>query len=308
MKRFITLLAAAVIAALPLSASKTVTSPADAAKQETKEYRLSGFSGLDVSWIYQVELTQSGRYGVKVEAPDFLMPYLRVEVRGGNLVLGLEETPREIRRRIENGGRHEVRAFVSMPDLSELKVSGAAKVTGKGDFSSRKPFKLALSGAVNVLDLSVKASAADIDASGAAKFSLTGKYDKMSVRLSGSVHANVAADAKTADIGTSGAAKLSLKGTLGEVVLRASGAANTEFNGSIEQLDAEGSGSSKLSASQAPARRAKVNFSGASNGMIDVREELSVNLSGASRLNYHAGPGLHISQQSVSRASTLSSF
>lgn len=308
MKRFLTLLAAAVIAALPLSATQTVNNPADAAKQETKEYRLNGFSGLDVSWIYQVELTQSGRYGVRVEAPDFILPYLRVEVRGGNLILGLEDTPREIRRRIENGGRNEVRAYVSMPDLGELKVSGAAKVTGKGDFSSRKPFKMELSGAVNVRDLSVKASAADIDASGAAKFSLTGKYDKMSVRLSGSVNANMTADAKTVNIGTSGAAKLSLKGTLGEVELRASGAANTEFNGSIEQLDAEGSGAAKLSANQAPARRAKINFSGASNGMIEVRDELSVSLSGASKLNYHPGPGLRITDQSVSRASTLSSY
>ena len=307
MKRFLTLLAAAVIAALPLSA-KTVTDPADSPKQETKEYRLSGFSGLDVSWVYQVELTQSGRYGVKVEAPDFLMPYLRVEVRGGNLILGLEDTPREVRRQIENGGRHTVRAFVSMPDLSELKVSGAAKVTARGEFTSRKPFEMELSGAVNVLDLSVKASAADIDASGASKFALTGKFDKMSVRLSGSTNANVAADAKTVDIVASGAAKLSVKGKLGAVDLNASGAANTQFDGSIDTLDAEGSGAAKLSANQAPARCAKINFSGASNGMIDVREELSVNLSGASKLNYHPGPGLRIDKQSVSRASTLSSF
>ena len=54
MKRFLTLLAAAVIAALPLSAKHVADNPADAAKQETKEYRLSGFSGLDVSWVYQV--------------------------------------------------------------------------------------------------------------------------------------------------------------------------------------------------------------------------------------------------------------
>ena len=42
--------------------------------------------------------------------------------------------------------------------------------------------------------------------------------------------------------------------------------------------------------------------------MIEVREELSVNLSGASKLNYHPGPALRITSQSISRASTLSSF
>ena len=42
--------------------------------------------------------------------------------------------------------------------------------------------------------------------------------------------------------------------------------------------------------------------------MIEVRDELSVSLSGASKLNYHPGPSLRIKNQSVSRASTLSSY
>lgn len=308
MKRFITFIAAAVIAALPLSATRPVSDPESAAKQETKEFRLSGFSGLDVSWVYQVELTQAARYAVRVEAPEDLMPYIRVEVRSGNLILAVDEMPREIRRRIENGNRTQVRAFVSMPDLNELKMSGASKLTGKGDFSSRKAFNMTLSGAVNVFDLSVKATSADIDASGASKFFLTGKYDKMDVRLSGSANATLTADSKNTDIKASGAAKLSVKGKLGDVTVNGSGAANLQFDGSMDLLDAEGSGAAKLSASQASARRAKIRFSGAANGMIDVREELSVNLSGASKLNYHPGPALRITDQSVSRASTLSSF
>ena len=56
------------------------------------------------------------------------------------------------------------------------------------------------------------------------------------------------------------------------------------------------------------ARRVKILFSGAANGMVEVRDELSVTLSGASKLNYHPGPALRIKNQSVSRASTLASY
>ena len=307
-KGFFTLLATALIAVLPLSA-RNVSESAPAPKQETKEYRLNGFTGLNVSWVYQVELTQSLRYSVRVEAPDDLMPYLEVEVRGENLILGVDDSvPRDIRRRIENPGRNTIRAYVSMPDLYELKMSGASRLQAQGEFASRKPFELSLSGAVNVSNLSVRAASADIVASGAAKLYLTGKYDKMSARLSGSVNATLDVDAKTVDIQSSGAANLALNGKYNELSLRGSGAANTDLDGSVDTLEATGSGAAVLDARQTPIRRARISFSGAANATISVQDELSVTLSGASKLKYHPGPHLHITDQSVSRASTLSSF
>ena len=292
---------------LPLSA-RTVADPELNAKQETKEYKFNNFTGIDASWIYQVELVQAPRHAVRVDAPDYLMPFVNVDVRGGILVLSVGDLPRDVRRRVENGSRNQVRVYVSMPDLTVLRMSGAAKLTAKGDFSSRKNFEMRLSGATTVQGLSIKASDADIDASGAAKFDLEGKFDKMNVRGSGSLNAIIAADIKTTDLGLSGATKLSLKGKLGDVTLRGSGAANTELIGSIEELSAECSGAAKLSANEAPARRVKILFSGAANGMVEVRDELSVTLSGASKLNYHPGPALRIKNQSVSRASTLASY
>lgn len=307
MSKIYTLLAAALIAVLPLSA-RTVADPELNAKQETKEYKFNNFTGIDASWIYQVELVQAPRHAVRVDAPDYLMPFVNVDVRGGILVLSVGDLPRDVRRRVENGSRNQVRVYVSMPDLTVLRMSGAAKLTAKGDFSSRKNFEMRLSGATTVQGLSIKASDADIDASGAAKFDLEGKFDKMNVRGSGSLNAIIAADIKTTDLGLSGATKLSLKGKLGDVTLRGSGAANTELIGSIEELSAECSGAAKLSANEAPARRVKILFSGAANGMVEVRDELSVTLSGASKLNYHPGSALRIKNQSVSRASTLASY
>ena len=307
MKKIITLLATALLAVLPLAA-RTASDPELLAREETKEFQYNNFTGLDVSWIYQVELTQAPRHGVRVEAPDYLMPFLRIELRGNRLILGVGELPRDVRRRIEGGIRNQVRAYVSMLDLTELTMSGASKLTVKGDFSSRKDFRLQLSGATEVRGLNVKGSDANLDLSGASKLEMGGKFDKLTVRGSGSIHGIVVIDAKTVDLNLSGASKLSMKGKYGALTLRGSGAANTEIVGSIEDLDASCSAAAKLSAAQAPVRRAVISFSGASNGTIDVRDELSVNLSGASALNYHGAPSLRIKSQTVSRASTLSSY
>lgn len=307
MKKIFTLLMTALLAVLPLAA-RTASDAEFSAKEETQEYHFNNFTGLDVSWIYQVELTQAPRHGVRVEAPDYLMPFLRIEVRGNRLILGVGELPRDVRRRIESGNRNQVRAYVSMLDITDLSMSGASKLTAKGEFSSRKDFRMTLSGATNVRDLSVKAPAADIEISGAAKAELAGKFDRLNVRGSGSMHGIFTLDAKTVDLNLSGATKLSLKGKYGSLTLRGSGAANTEIVGSMEELDASCSAAAKLSAGQAPVRRATIGFSGAANGMIDVRDELSVNLSGASALSYHGGPALRIKSQTISRASTLSSY
>lgn len=307
MKKIFTLLAAALLAVLPLSAG-TATDPELSAKNETKEYQFNNFTGIDASWIYQVELVQAPRHAVRVDAPDYLMPFLRVEVRGGILTLSIIDLPRDVRRRVEGSGRNLVQVFVSMPELTVLRMSGASKLTAEGVFSKFKDFEMRVSGATSVQGLTVRASGVDIEASGASKFSLEGKFDELRVRGSGSVSASIVADVRKADLQLSGATKLSFKGKLGDVTLRGSGAANTDLVGSVENLVAECSGAAKLGAGQAPARKARITFSGASNGMIEVRDELSVTLSGASKLSYHPGPSLRIKSQSVSRASTLASY
>lgn len=305
MKRILTFFTAVLAAVLPLCASQPADSPAD--RQETKEYRLSGFSGLEVSSIYQVELTQSSRYAVKVEAPDFLIPLLRVEVRAGVLQLALQDLPLDIRRRLETG-RHRIRAEVSMPELNSLRMSGASKLNATGEFSTRKKFDLRLSGATNVVKLSVNAPEASLECSGASNLYLTGRYDIARIDLSGSVKAVLNVDAREAAVRLSGAAKLSDKGTLGKLGITASGAASFELKGALTDLDVTGSGSAKIKFSDVSARTAKIGLSGAANAVIDVRDELSVSLSGAASLRYHGGERLKIVHQNVSRGATLSSF
>ena len=271
MKRFLTLLAAVLVAALP--ALRAADYEPTAASRDSREYQLRGFDGLNIGWTYKVELNCASRYGVTVEAPDFIFPYLKVEVRNGILVLDTKELPRDIRRKIEALSRSgEIRAIVSMPELTTLSMSGASQLTTQDEFRHRNDhFSMRLSGATNVRGLSVKAVEAVIECSGAA-------------------------------------IKLFWKGNLGKTEIQAAGAVSAEIEGAVNELKLDGSGAAKVNTAKAPSRNADIRLSGAAKCEIDVRESLNVSLSGATTCRYHASDRLRISTQSISRGSSLTRF
>lgn len=308
MKRFLTLLAAVLVAALP--ALRAADYEPTAASRDSREYQLRGFDGLNIGWTYKVELNCASRYGVTVEAPDFIFPYLKVEVRNGILVLDTKELPRDIRRKIEALSRSgEIRAIVSMPELTTLSMSGASQLTTQDEFRHRNDhFSMRLSGATNVRGLSVKAVEAVIECSGAAKFNVTGEFDRVDLELSGAVNGTLAASPKMAQLELSGAVKLFWKGNLGKTEIQAAGAVSAEIEGAVNELKLDGSGAAKVNTAKAPSRNADIRLSGAAKCEIDVRESLNVSLSGATTCRYHASDRLRISTQSISRGSSLTRF
>ena len=310
MKKIHTLLAAALIAALPLSATQASPDPAGAQK-ETKEYRLTGFNSIHVSSIYAVDLSRSGKYSVKVEAPDYLIPFLDIYVSGGELRLEMKELTRDIRRKMELSGKSEVRATISMPTLTELEMSGAANLdAGDAIFPAGKEFKLKMSGATNLKGLNVEAREADLRCSGASKFDLKGSFTSVEGELSGAVKGSLDTSIKPGSVGDmelemSGAVKLSLNAQVRKMDIEANGAVNLEWKGSADDFRLEGSGAAKINAADSPVGQAKVTLSGAAHAMINVDKELDIKLSGASTCHYKAGPRFRITGQSIARGSSL---
>ena len=310
MKKILSLLAAALLAALPFQTVRAAVPDPAAASRETRDYQLRGFDGLDISWTFKVELTRGSRYSVRVEAPDFIFPYLKVEVKGGVLTLGTRELPRDIRRKIEALSRSgEIRASVTMPELCSLEMSGAAQLTSQDEFLHRNDgFTLRLSGATSARGLSVRASAADIECSGAAKFDLKGEFDRVDLRMSGAANGKLESSPKVVEANLAGAAKLDWTGRLGKTGILASGSANLGIEGAAAELNVNGSGAAKVRAGQAASRTAEVRLSGAASCELDVRESLSVNLSGASSCRYHGTDALRVTTQSVSRGASLTRY
>lgn len=308
MKKLITLLAATVMAVLPVPFTHAAQPESPGEARQTQEYKVRNFDGLDVSWIYKVDLTRANRYSVSIDAPDFIIPYLQVDVRDGVLCLEVRDMPRDIRRKIENG-HNEVRASVSMPELLTLKMSGAASLSTQDEFLHRNDkFTLRLSGASSARGLSLRATEADIECSGAAKFDLKGDFDRVDLGLSGAANGQLEASPKVAELEMSGSAKLKWNGKAGKVGLTASGAAGLNFEGSATELRLIGSGAARINAAMAPARDVSVSLSGAAKCDVDVRESLDANLSGAASCRYHATDAVRVTTHAVSRGASLTRY
>ena len=192
----------------------------------TREMAITGFTGVDAGNTFKVQIRPSTTYKVVITSDDNVVDYVRVENRDGLLVLGLEPGRRYANVHLE--------ASIEMPSLERLALSGSARASLLGEWSSKR-FTADLSGA----------SDAEGDIAAAATMSL-----------------------------------------------QISGSSRIELAGSAEDLMVDASGASKVELDNLVARSANVHLSGSSRCTVEVTDELSAELSGASYLDYAGEPRL----------------
>lgn len=306
MKKLFFLFAAAFLAfvmpASPMFAA-TVNPDPETAKIETKTYQLAAFDGLEVSWIFQVDLLQSSTRKVQVEAPDFLMPYLMVKVRNSTLVLGNTGLPGDIRRKLERGN-YKVHATVSLPELTHVEMSGASKMVADGEFQTAH-FKMELSGASSLKELRLNANYADLECSGASKFQMKGNLAKVKMNLSGAAKGDMVAYGQEMDMDLSGSGKLELTGGYDSMRAELSAATHLWMKGTLGSFRLSGSGAAKADLTECAIIDSRVDMSGASSVRLYAIEKLAVQLSGAASCRYKAGDHLLLTETDVDRGATL---
>ncbi len=213
----------------------TVASLAGSGKPVTKSMDLTGFSAVDASSAFQVQITQGESFSVSVTADDNLWDRVDVRKDGDTLILGLKQ-PGSYRN-------IHLSAKVTMPSLSKLTLSGASNGTVSG-FKSSSGLTVGVSGA-SKLSGDVQAGNASFTASGASTVDLSGSADSLTIDGSGASTANLPNFAvNKANVTLSGASKASI---------------NVKSN-----LDYDLSGASRLSFTGSPTI-GKMNTSGASS-------------------------------------------
>lgn len=194
---------------------------------DTQEFNFSDFTRVEAGSAFQVEIAQSDTFSVSITADDNLFDSIQVSREGETLKISLKQAIPSFRT---------LRAEITMPDLYELSLSGAARGTVEG-FSSSHDFILDLSGASKVSG-DITAGDADFDVSGASTVQLQGSasdiviaafgasrmeldnfpVDNADVTLGGASRATVNLDGRL-DAALSGASKLSYIGepTMGDI-------------------------------------------------------------------------------------------
>lgn len=170
---------------------------------ETKTYALSGFSAVHADQGFSVVVKQGESFSVSVSADDNLVQYLKVEVRGDALYIGLD--PAKTYR------APSLMAEVTMPELSGAEVTRAADMFVEG-FGAADDLRFAVADAGQLNIDGIKAKDATLEVSGAGKLGgklkLTGS---LTMTAAGASQAILAGTARTVDLKAADASEVSLK-------------------------------------------------------------------------------------------------
>jgi hypothetical protein len=225
---------------------------------ETREFNYSDFTRIEVGNAFEVEVIQSGSFGISVTADDNIFDYLNVAKSGETLKIWLKSG--------YSYSNHTAIAEISMPQLYQLDFSGATHGVVQG-FSSSHDFNLELSGAssLNINDMTagnlrVNISGASsvtgsiladgdarFDISGASSVSLSGSADDLDADASGASHLgldNFPVNNTSVELSGASGGTINLGGTLNADL---SGASHLYYIGEPTLGDLDTSGSSSIS-------------------------------------------------------------
>jgi hypothetical protein len=146
---------------------------------------VSGFSAVSLSGDGRLEIEQTGAESLTVTTDDNLLPYIKAEVRGNTLELGLNDPMANLRPTTD------IIFKLSAKNLDELNVSGSGRANVKGLTQDRFHVRISGSG-----DVTAQGAATDLDLriSGSGGYRGDGlKSKQVTVGVSGSGTALVSA-------------------------------------------------------------------------------------------------------------------
>ena len=117
------LLAGTIFALCAGSLAEAHTLKEDAKREIVTQHDLSGFDAIDVSGVYLLDVRVGEAFSVTTEATDRDTEWMKIEVEGDTLVLGMKE---DRRRRYNERETPGIRARVTLPRLTDLSIAGVA--------------------------------------------------------------------------------------------------------------------------------------------------------------------------------------
>ncbi|MCK4750933.1 MAG: DUF2807 domain-containing protein [Bacteroidales bacterium] len=178
------------------------------------------YTGVTNSGSFDVYVSESDTFGVKVVAQENLLPIIETYVSGGNLVI-------ETKNNACYKSGSSVEVYVSLPELDRLRLTGSGKV--KADVAASPEVEISNSGSGLMEIDTVYAESYMVSNSGSGYISVIGAYtDEADMVQSGSGTIVVGFYFGTADLGirhsSSGQVHATvLDGTLVDVILSGSG-------------------------------------------------------------------------------------
>ena len=203
---------------------------------ETHTQDFSGFTQLEISSTFDVEVVRDSAYSVSVTTNQNIFDYLDISKDGDTLKI-----------RLKNGSYTvaSLKARVTMPELVSLEVNGASHATMSG-FTTSQAMKFTASGA-STLTGDIACKQVKLEAGAASHFELSGSADTADIELTAASNANlekmIVGDAR---IKLGGAASMTID-VRGKLDANVSGASNLRWLGTPTLGDVKITGASSFS-------------------------------------------------------------
>ena len=286
MKRFSIIIAVMLAAAFAMSA-----------QESTKTYKFGDIKSIDAGYSYKVYVTEGASREVTVVYDKELEDYMIVNYlpMGSELVLRMDDLP----RRLRSGNFSSIKVYVSMNEIDDIELSGAASVSFEGKYKA-SDLEIDLSGAASLDGLVVTANTLSADCSGAASFNIEGAFKgDVEMELSGAVKGRFRGKGRNFDAELSGACNLDAGLDFKNCNLDCSGASKAELAGKSERLSVVGSGACSIDAKDLEAEYASVDLSGASKAKVNAEKELRYDIPRSCKITYYGDAKLiNLSEES----------
>lgn len=208
-----------------------------ASAQDRQKINVGSFNALSVSDAFAVEISVGREESLEIEIDEQFREDLIAEVKGGMLVIGLENSKRNRRM------RQSPKAYITVKSLNKIHVSGAVSLRTL-DILTSDEMELHLSGA-SVVRMELETKEFSFEASGASVVNIEGSTNSQKIRMSGSSQFRAYDfESENADVRIGGACSVNVS-VSNKLDVRASGASSVRYRGSAS-VDSDTSGASSV--------------------------------------------------------------
>lgn len=205
--------------------------------QDREKINVRSFDALSVSAAFVVEISVGKEESLEIEIDERFREDLIAEVRGGMLIIGLENSRKNRRM------RESPKAYITVKALNKIHVSGAVGLRSL-DIIKTDEMELHLSGA-SFVSMELETKKFSLEASGASVANIEGSATTQKIRMSGSSQFKAYNfESTNADVRVGGACTINIYVT-DQLDVRASGASNVRYKGGAS-VDSDTSGASSV--------------------------------------------------------------
>lgn len=240
--------------------------PGHAQNRETRQ--VDSFTKINFRFPGKLYLKQGSPQKVELQGDKDVLEEVETEVTGDRLTIGKEGNS-WFSWDWDNDDR--ITVYITVPEIEGLSVSGSGDLVAEGEITG-DDMDLNVSGSGSLtIELELTGDL-EADVSGSGNIDVKGKCRSFESDVSGSGRVQLAALVREkADFGVSGSGRIQARGSASEVL-------------------ATISGSGKVLAADLLAKSCEIRISGSGDVEINVKEELTANISGSGTVSYRGNP------------------